>query len=105
MPRLRPDAQRWSLRVDPPWSLQAWRDAAREALLRGVAPPQLDWLEGSDTSLLDAPAVQQAPMLADAGAPNVPRDFLELAATCPCHRDPQRLAVLYRLLWRIAHGE
>ena len=105
MPRLRPDAQRWSLRVDPPWSLQAWRDAAREALLRGVAPPQLDWLEGRDTSLLDAPAVQQAPMLADAGAPNVPRDFLELAATCLCHRDPQRLAVLYRLLWRIAHGE
>ncbi|WP_099596675.1 UdgX family uracil-DNA binding protein [Stenotrophomonas maltophilia] len=105
MPRPWPDAQRWSLRVDPPWSLQAWRDAAREALLRGVAPPQLDWLEGSDTSLLDAPAVQQAPMLADAGAPNVPRDFLELAATCLCHRDPQRLALLYRLLWRIAHGE
>ena len=105
MPRLQPDAQRWSLRVDPPWSLQAWRDAAREALLRGVAPPQLDWLEGSDTSLLDAPAVQQAPILADAGAPNVPRDFLELAATCLCHRDPQRLALLYRLLWRIAHGE
>ncbi|WP_414615332.1 UdgX family uracil-DNA binding protein [Stenotrophomonas pavanii] len=105
MPRLHPDAQRWSLRVDPPWSLQAWRDAAREALLRGVAPPQLDWLEGSDASLLDAPAVQQAPILADAGAPNVPRDFLELAATCLCHRDPQRLALLYRLLWRIAHGE
>ncbi|WP_423179013.1 MULTISPECIES: UdgX family uracil-DNA binding protein [unclassified Stenotrophomonas] len=105
MPRLRPDAQRWSLRVDPPWSLQAWRDAAREALLRGVAPPQLDWLEGSETSLLDAPAVQQAPMLAEAGAPNVPRDFLELAATCLCHRDPQRLALLYRLLWRITHDE
>ena len=105
MHRPPPDAQRWSLRVDPPWSLQAWRDAAREALLRGVAPPQLDWLEGSDTSLLDAPAVQQAPMLADAGAPNVPRDFLQLAATCLCHHDPQRLALLYRLLWRIAHGE
>ncbi|HEL4111074.1 TPA: UdgX family uracil-DNA binding protein [Stenotrophomonas maltophilia] len=105
MHRPPPDAQRWSLRVDPPWSLQAWRDAAREALLRGVAPPQLDWLEGSDTSLLDAPAVQQAPMLADAGAPNVPRDFLQLAATCLCHHDPQRLALLYRLLWRIVHGE
>ena len=105
MPRPRPDAQRWSLRVDPPWSLQAWRDAAREALLRGVAPPQLDWLEGSETSLLDAPAVQQAPMLAEAGAPNVPRDFLELAATCLCHRDGQRMALLYRLLWRITHDE
>jgi len=105
MHRPPPDAQRWSLRVDPQWSLQAWRDAAREALLRGVAPPQLDWLEGSETSLLDAPAVQRAPMLADASAPNVPRDFLELAATCLCHHDPQRLALLYRLLWRIVHGE
>jgi hypothetical protein len=36
--------------------------------------------------------LQQAPMLADAGAPNVPRDFLELAATCLCHREPQRLS-------------
>ncbi len=105
MHRPPPDAQRWSLRVDPQWSLPAWRDAAREALLRGVAPSQLDWLEGSETSLLDAPAVQRAPMLADASAPNVPRDFLELAATCLCHHDPQRLALLYRLLWRIVHGE
>ena len=94
MPRLHPDAQRWSLRVDPPWSLQAWRDAAREALLRGVAPPQLDWLEGSDTSLLDAPAVRQAPITSMPERPTFPRDFLELAATCLCHRDPQRLALL-----------
>lgn len=105
MPRPRPDAQRWSLRVDPPWSLEAWRGGAREALLRGVAPEQLDWLEGSDASLLDAPAVTSAPAQADAGAPTVPRDFLELADTCLCHRDGQRMALLYRLLWRIAHGE
>ncbi|MCO5735804.1 MULTISPECIES: UdgX family uracil-DNA binding protein [Stenotrophomonas maltophilia group] len=105
MPHPPPDAQRWSLRVDPPWSLDAWRDAAREALVRGVAPAQLDWLEGSDASLLDAPSVQGAPLPADASAPSVPRDFMELAATCLCHRDPQRLALLYRLLWRIAHGE
>ncbi|HBS55298.1 MAG TPA: uracil-DNA glycosylase, partial [Stenotrophomonas sp.] len=44
-------------------------------------------------------------MPADASAPSVPRDFMELAATCLCHREPQRLALLYRLLWRIAHGE
>ncbi|WP_439448102.1 UdgX family uracil-DNA binding protein [Stenotrophomonas sp. ATs4] len=105
MHRPQPDAQRWSLRVDPPWSLEAWREAAREALLRDVAPAQLDWLEGGEASLLDAPGVQQAPRPADASVPSVPRDFLELAATCLCHREPQRLALLYRLLWRIAHGE
>ncbi|MGE6332045.1 UdgX family uracil-DNA binding protein [Stenotrophomonas sp. NPDC077659] len=105
MRHLQPDAQRWSLRVDPPWSLEAWRDAAREALLRDVAPAQLDWQEGADASLLDAPAVQGAPLPADASVPSVPRDFMELASTCLCHREPQRLALLYRLLWRIAHGE
>lgn len=105
MPHRQPDAQRWSLRVEPPWSLEAWRNGARDALLRGIAPEQLDWLEGSDASLLDAPSVSSAPVLADAGVPNVPRDFLELAATCLCHRDMQRMALLYRLLWRITHGE
>jgi len=105
MPRQPPDAQRWSLRVDPPWSLDAWRDGARDALLRGIAPAQLDWLQGSEASLLDAPAVASAPARTEASVPNVPRDFLELAATCLCHRDPQRMPLLYRLLWRMAHGE
>ncbi|WP_164137460.1 UdgX family uracil-DNA binding protein [Stenotrophomonas maltophilia] len=105
MHRRQPDAPRWSQRVDPAWSLQAWRDGARDALLRGVRPEQLDWLEGSEASLLDAPPVQQAPVPANAGAPSVPRDFLELAATCLCHSEPQRLSLLYRLLWRITHGE
>ncbi|HEL3813733.1 TPA: UdgX family uracil-DNA binding protein [Stenotrophomonas maltophilia] len=105
MHRRQPDAQRWSQRVDPAWSLQAWRDGARDALLRGVSPEQLDWLEGSEASLLDAPPVQQAAAPAGATAPNVPRKFLDLAATCLCHSEPQRLSLLYRLLWRITHGE
>ena len=98
--------QRWSLRVDPPWSLQAWRDGARGALLAAVPPSQLDWLPGHEASLLDAPALPDATANPAQGAqPAVPRDFLELAATVLCHREPQRLALLYRLLWRITHGE
>ncbi|WP_234412727.1 MULTISPECIES: UdgX family uracil-DNA binding protein [Stenotrophomonas] len=98
--------QRWSLRVDPPWSLQAWRDGARGALLAAVPPSQLDWLPGHEASLLDAPALPDATANPAQGAqPGVPRDFLELAATVLCHREPQRMALLYRLLWRITHGE
>lgn len=98
---------RWSARVDPAWSVEAWRDVARVALRAQVAPEQLDWLHGSDASLLDAPSVLHAPEpegAAQATTP-VPRAFLELAATCLCHRDPQRMPLLYRLLWRITHGE
>ncbi|AWH20225.1 uracil-DNA glycosylase [Stenotrophomonas sp. ZAC14D2_NAIMI4_6] len=92
--------------MDPPWSLQAWRDGARGALLAAVPPSQLDWLPGHEASLLDAPALPDATANPAQGAqPGVPREFLELAATVLCHREPQRMALLYRLLWRITHGE
>lgn len=99
---------RWSVRIDPAWSLEAWRDAARLALRRSVAPEQVDWLQGQEVSLLDAPAL--VPMgdaeTTEGEAPTyVSRAFVELAATCLCHRDPQRMALLYRMLWRIASGE
>jgi len=64
----RKDLQRWSARVDPAWSLQAWRAVARAALQRQVTPPQLDWLDAGDGSLLDAPSVLDAPLPVDAGS-------------------------------------
>lgn len=99
---------RWSVRIDPAWSLEAWRDAARLALHRAVPPEQLDWLQGDDASLLDAPALPgldeatEGPLQAPT---RVSRAFVELAAACLCHRDRQRLSLLYRMLWRIASGE
>lgn len=96
---------RWSVRVDPPWSLEAWRDAARLALQCEVAPEQLDWLQGDAGGLLDAPSLDRAAPSPLASAVAVPKDFVELAATCLCHRDPQRMPLLYRMLWRITHGE
>lgn len=99
---------RWSVRIDPPWSLDAWRDSARLALRHAVPPEQLDWLHGEEASLLDAPPLQTIEAVADTAhdAPTyVSKAFVELAATCLCHRDPQRLPLLYRMLWRIAHGE
>src|SRR5690606_34295713 len=35
----------------------------------------------------------------------VPKAFLDLAGAVLCHRDPQRHALLYRMLWRLTHGE
>jgi uracil-DNA glycosylase len=96
---------RWSVRVDPAWSLDAWREAARAGLQRQVPPEQLDWLEGDEGGLLDAPSLLHAPPMTDVATAPVPKAFLELAAACLCHRDAQRMALLYRLLWRITHGE
>lgn len=94
---------RWSLRVDPPWSLPAWREAARQGLLAEAPPEELDWLGGGEASLLDAPALPAADPARP--TPGVPRGFLELAGSCLCHRDPQVMPLLYRLLWRLTHGE
>ncbi len=97
---------RWSVRVDPAWSVQAWRDAARLGLQHQVAPEHLDWLQDADASLLDAPALSSLPATESDGTTiPVPKSFVELAATCLCHSDPQRHALLYRMLWRIVHGE
>ena len=35
----------------------------------------------------------------------VPRAFLTLAADVACHREPSRWDTLYRVLWRLTHGE
>ena len=35
----------------------------------------------------------------------VSREFLRLAAAVSCHRDPRRWDDLYRVLWRLTHGE
>ena len=88
--------------VDPGWSLQAWRDRARAAFAAGVRPEHLQW--DSDAQLGLALA---SPLPDDAGAGriNVPASLVDLAGAVVCHRDPGRHALLYRLLWRVAHGE
>ena len=99
-----PEAQRWTARVDPPWDPEAWRDVARSALRAQVPPSQLDWLEGdAPASLLAAPEIAGAPMRE--ATPRAPASLLELAGSVLCHREPQRLGLLYRLLWRATHGE
>ena len=35
----------------------------------------------------------------------VPKNFLELAKLIALHADERRWALLYRLLWRLTHGE
>ena len=36
---------------------------------------------------------------------SVPAAYVRLAENAVCHRDPERFALLYELLWRITHGE
>ncbi|RZA19633.1 MAG: DNA metabolism protein, partial [Lysobacteraceae bacterium] len=89
--------------VEPGWSIDGFREAARAALRADIAPEHLDWEAGSQHSLLALPDVRSAPPLR--ASPRVPSAFIGLAETVLCHRDAQRHGLLYRLLWRITHGE
>jgi probable DNA metabolism protein len=72
-----------------------WRKAARALVLNEVKPSDVIWhMRG------DAPAVD--PLLeAASGAFSVSGKFVELAQSAILHREPERFAILYRLLWRL----
>ena len=94
---------RYAAVVAPSWSLDAWRALARTALCADVAPDAIDWIAGEQSSLPLARDVGAAPPRHETVP--VPKRFLALAARVLCHRDPGRHALLYRALWRLAHGE
>ena len=79
-----------------------WRNTARRLLAAEVAPEQID--------LADA-RLGQPGLLGAWHAPEaksncrVPRDFLDLAEVAARFRDPERWNLLYRVLFRLTHGE
>ncbi len=75
-----------------------WRAAARELLTERVEPPEVVWTV-SDGVLFDS--LHKPPSSAPAVAFRVPRRFLDLAKRAICHRDPERFALMYRLLFRL----
>ena len=89
----------------------AWRVAARRLLHAGVPPDRAIWSEAGDTQksfgeLFETalPDDGTAPTTPDAQH-RVPPRFLSVAAAASCFRDPARWSLLYRLLWRLTHGE
>ncbi len=101
------EASPYIARIEPPWDLDPWRQAARAGLRAQVAPEHIDWsaaaLGEAQSGLLPSCDLMTAPLTR--AAPPISAAFFELAATTLCHRDPQRHALLYRIAWRIAQGE
>jgi probable DNA metabolism protein len=53
----------------------------------------------------DQPALFAAEVLGDAPPVALSRRVADMIALLVCHRDPQRYALLYGLVWRMRHGE
>ncbi len=91
------------MRVSVAPELASFREVSRGLLARGLPPERVSFEEarGPWNGRVDALLSGM-----EAGAlPVVPRDFLELAEKVVCHREPERWALLYRVLWRLTHGE
>ena len=81
-----------------------WRGAARSLALEGVAPEEVAWAVGQPDDLFaEAAAPEAGP--APSGGFTLPRALVELAQTAIQHDDPERFALLYRLIWRAHRGE
>ena len=78
-----------------------WRTAARSAVLADSPPDAVVWIvEGSTEDLFGSDEVEALPAV-DRPQFNVPKAFFGLAKEIIHHSDPERFALLYRLLWRL----
>src|SRR3954468_5995817 len=85
--------------LDHETDFDGWRKAARTLALNDVKPSDVTWNVASDAPELFAPTAP--PLEPPHGTFNVPAQFVDLASTVILHRDPERFALLYRMLWRL----
>jgi uracil-DNA glycosylase len=87
--------------LDSETDFDGWRKAARTLVLNEVKPADVTWrVRGNEPELFEAPDID-APLEPPHGTFNVPVKFVELARSAILHRDGERFAILYRLLWRL----
>lgn len=80
---------------------EGWQRAARAQLIAHRDPAMLWW-----QACADGPKEPpRRPAASASGGPRVPKAFVAMARAASCHRRSDRWALLYRVLWRLTHGE
>ena len=77
----------------------AWRDAAKRLIGAGVSPQDVLWDYDNQMGELFATPTPLPPLTRTVKAP---QSFVAMADTVVWHKDPQRFARLYALLWRFS---
>ncbi len=78
-------------------SFESWQAAAAYLLQQSAAPSSVEWIECADgdrvTYFPELPPTRWN------------EDFIALARRASCHRSSERWPLLYRVLWRLIHGQ
>jgi probable DNA metabolism protein len=85
--------------LDSDTDFDGWRSAARTLILHRIKPADVTWSVRDDEQELFAS--HEAPLGAVEGTFSVPAAFVDLAKSAVLNRDPERFALLYRVLWRL----
>ncbi|MBR1231488.1 UdgX family uracil-DNA binding protein [Bradyrhizobium sp. AUGA SZCCT0182] len=85
--------------LDGETDFDGWRKAARTLVLNDVSPADVTWrVQGDAPELFESTTPLPDPPNATF---NVPTKFVELVKAAILHRNSERFAILYRLLWRL----
>ena len=85
--------------------LAGFRSEARQLLAHQVPPEVVQWQLQAPAEYTDpqSPLASRPRNVARAATAIVPASFTRLCEFVVLHRDPERFALLYRLLWRLVH--
>ncbi|GGD50259.1 UdgX family uracil-DNA binding protein [Erythrobacter arachoides] len=79
-----------------------WRERARSLIQCDVPPDRIAWVEPGATGSLFSHGERRAPVPDDPDRPvRASKRFVSLAKNAALHSDPERFALLYRMLWRL----
>jgi uracil-DNA glycosylase len=83
----------------PGADLAGFRQAVRFLVARRIPPGDVSWTSGQSSLPFGDPGFATAPSVV------LPRKAASLVERVVCHRDPERYALLYQLVWRVVQGE
>lgn len=94
-------------RLSSPTDIAGFRSEARQLLAQQVHPDQVTWTApatgSAEVSVGHTATASRPAAAARAASSIVPASFVRLCEYVVQHHDPDRFALLYRLLWRLVH--
>lgn len=91
----------YTVTMPAPDDFAFWRERARLLVQCGVSPERVAWIEPGGSGDLFSGGESKLPVPPpEAPQPRASKRFLQLAKNAALHSDPERFALLYRLLWR-----